>query len=165
MACPSASSCTVVGGYTDSSNRRYGLILTGGGSAWTPTKTAEPLLFSVACASVSSCTIGGDGAILVGAGANWKTINVPPAAAGTLLASVACPTTAPCAIAAQSPLSDGLQIVAGSGSQWAAFDVVPAGGVNGSAALTSIACPSPSTCVAVGDLSGTSGAVVATGPS
>lgn len=164
VACPSASSCTVAGGYQDSSGRNYGLILAGAGSAWTPTKTTHSWL-SVACASASSCTIGGDGAILVGAGANWKTINAPPAAAGTLLASVACPSTTPCAAVAESPLNDGLQIVAGGGSNWTAFDVVPAGGVNGEAVLTTIACPSPSTCVAVGDLSGASGGVVATGPS
>jgi Cutinase len=164
VACPSASSCTVLGGYQDSSGRSYGLILTGASSAWTPTKTTESL-FAVACPSVSSCIIGGDGVVLVGAGTNWKTINAPPAAAGTLLASVACPSTTPCAVAAQSPQNDGLQIVAGSGPNWTAFDVVPPGGINGQAVLTTIACPSPSTCVAVGDLSGASGGVVATGPS
>jgi hypothetical protein len=170
VACPSASSCTVVGSYQDSSNQNHGLILAGAGPAWAPTEAADgQFSWSVACPSVSSCTIGGDGVVLIGAGTTWKTINVPPLGAGTYLTSVACPSVSSCAFAAQTGINDALLMMIGTGSTWQAFEVAqPAGTGDGEAYFASVACPSVSTCVAVGGFEGASGGlqgVVATGPS
>lgn len=162
VACPAVSSCTVIGTYLNSAGYYRGLIDTGAGSAWTPTKVNAEPLFSVGCPSVSSCVIGATGAVYTGSGTTWRATSAPPVLGGDLLASVACPTAGACAIAAQSTSSYGLQIMAGAGTDWTAFNV-PAPGLLSDALFNAIACPAASTCVAVGNANDGQ-AVIAEGP-
>ena len=68
--CLSATECLVVGDYLDSNGQDHGLILTGAGTSWSPTTAPLPGnasttapgsvdLEAAACASASSCAIGG----------------------------------------------------------------------------------------------------------
>jgi hypothetical protein len=70
VTCLSATECLVVGDYLDTGGQDHGLILTGAGTSWSPmtaplpqnaSATAPGLvdLDAAACASASSCAIGG----------------------------------------------------------------------------------------------------------
>ena len=183
-ACPSASSCVVPGEYSDSSGFEHGLVLTGSGTSWTATEVLLPAnaddavisLASVACPSASSCVAAGsytdpsgNGQMLLvtGSGTSWTATEVPlPANAAPEpdfnLASVACPSASSCVAADSYTDSSGGQqglLVTGSGTSWTAAEAsLPA---NAAASpdvnLNSVACPSASSCVAVGDYNDSSG--------
>jgi hypothetical protein len=128
VACPSATSCVAVGNYLDSSGIWQGLIETKSGSAW---KTTEVTLPSNA---------DGDPSVQ--------------------LTSVACPSVTSCvAVGYYNDSTSGL-LVTGSGTRWTATEApLPADAQSGQLAyLTSVACPSASSCVAVGGYNGTSSA-------
>lgn len=66
VACQSATSCLAAGGYTDSSGKPQGLLLSGSGSSWTAAAAPLPAdawmagtLLAVACAPTTSCTVTG----------------------------------------------------------------------------------------------------------
>jgi hypothetical protein len=96
VACPTASACVAIGGYTDASGDGQMLLETGSGSSWTATTAPlpagagsganGPALASVACATASACVaIGwytdasGDGQVLLetGSGSSWTAAEAP----------------------------------------------------------------------------------------
>lgn len=125
VACSSASRCTVVGSYTDQSYRTGGLLLTGSGTSWTATQAPLP--------------------------ANAR----PNESAG--LNAVACPPAFPCAAVGSyisgtaSPGQTGL-LLTGSGSSWTPAESPLPGNANidPESSLSSLACTSADTCVAIG---------------
>jgi hypothetical protein len=122
-ACASARACAVAGHYTDVSNSVQGLLLTGAGTSWTAEEAPLP----------------------AGAGANPSVD----------LTSIACPSATTCVAAGYYTDASGGQqgiLLTGTGTSWTAEEApLPAGaGANPSVDLTSIACPSATTCVAAG---------------
>jgi CHAP domain len=177
IACPSAAKCVAVGDYTDSSDNSQGLLVTGAGSSWTATQallpsnsgTAAALLTSVACASASVCAATGEltssssdmnGLLLTMSGSSWTATKAPlPKGAGKnanpTISSVACPSLTKCiAVGSYTDSSGNVQglLETGLGSSWTANRApLPPNGAGGS--LSSVACPSTSACVAVGNYS------------
>ena len=195
VACASASSCVAVGSYTDSSGNGQGLLVTGSGTSWTVAEAPLPAnaaadpaacLISVACPSASSCVAAGgytdssgnqQGLLVTGSGTSWTAAEAPlPANAAADPApffpgSVACASASSCVAAGFYTDSSGnIQgvLVTGSGTSWTAAEApLPANAAADPAAgLTSVACPSASSCVAAGfytDSSGNRQGVLVTG--
>jgi hypothetical protein len=123
----------VTGTYNDSSGNRPGLVLTGAGTSWTATEAPKP----------------------AGAGAD-------PADDPAGLGSVACSSASSCAAAGNYTDSSGNPqgwLLTGSGTSWTATEApLPAGAAADPAdELFSVACPSASSCVAVGSYTDSSG--------
>lgn len=150
----------------------------GGGETWTPVAAPVPSnaiayravqLYSAACMSADSCvavgsyvdnSFTGQGLLVTGRGTTWTASEAPlPADVGAYqeasLESVACPSPTRCvAVGWYIDSSRHYQplLVTGSGAHWTAINVtLPIGA--GLTSLSSVACPSASTCVAVGDSS------------
>jgi hypothetical protein len=182
VACPSATSCTVAGVYTDSSGNQEGLLLTGAGAAWAATEIPLPAgaaanadLFpaSVACQSVSACTVTADyldasgnsqGLLLTGSGTSWTATKAPlPANAATdasvTLTSTACPSATSCTVAGlydSTTSQDGL-ILTGQGSTWKASEApMPAQGQI-MQWLGPVTCVSATACLVTGTYSPSTG--------
>jgi hypothetical protein len=176
VACPSASVCVAVGGYTDSSGNQQGLLLATRGSSWTATKAPLPAgaatnpnadLPDVACPSASACVAVGSytdssgnqqGLLLATRGSSWTATKVPlpagaAASAAASLSAVACPSVAACAAAGMYTNSSGRAqglLLATRGSSWTASRA-PLPGSAPAGWLASVACPSTATCAAAGD--------------
>ena len=186
VACPSASSCVAAGDYTDSSGNGQGLLVTGSGTSWTAAQAPLPAnaaadpevgLTSVACPSASSCVAAGfytnssgnqPGLLVTGSGTSWTAAEAPlPANAAAdsdpfFPGSVACASASSCVAAGFYTDSSGnIQgvLVTGSGTSWTAAEApLPANAAADPAAgLTSVACPSASSCVAAGFYTDSSG--------
>ena len=133
VACPSASACVIAGTYVDSSGFSRGLLEWGSGTSWQATESPLP----------------------------------DSAARSSSLESVACTSPSSCvAVGGRGyggGISDGM-IVTGSGTSWT---VTKAPNLPNTptqvTGLSSVSCPSPSACVAVGsdyDGSGNTGVIV-----
>jgi hypothetical protein len=181
VTCPSSTSCVAVGSYTDSSGTPQILVVTGWGASWTAAEASLPAdagsspelsLSAVACPSTTSCTAIGSylnssgntrGLLVTGAGASWTATAAPlPANAVTTgqtaqLSAVACPSTTSCVAVGSYYLSSSASpvglLVTGSGTSWTASEApepANAPATNQDAPLSAVACPSTSSCVAVG---------------
>lgn len=130
VACPSASACAAVGDYQNSAGHQEGLLVTGPGAS----------------------------------GTSWKATQVPlPAGAATepfvTMSSIACASASLCvAVGWYHDSSGNIQglLVSGSGTSWKATRApLPAPApADPQVFLKSVACASPSTCVAAGFSSG-----------
>jgi len=176
VACPSATSCVISGGYTDTSGNAQGMIVTGSGTSWTAIEAPLPAqgepgvqLGAVTCASASSCVVlgtyggnaetQGNGLILTGSGTSWKATEAPLPANGAInygvsLSSVSCPSTTSCIVVGQYIITGGYEglLLTGSGTSWSATQApLPANGATVNEEwLTSVACPSTSSCAVAG---------------
>jgi hypothetical protein len=180
IECISTVVCTAVGSLTDSSGNGQGLIDTLSAGTWNATEAPLPsnagaspsaILFSVACASVDSCTAIGDyvdtsdsfqGLIETWSGGTWEAVEAPvPSGAGTddgevRLSSVTCPSTLSCTVV--GTYDNGTSASVGlidtlSGGDWEAIaPPVPSNANEGSqdVPLSSVTCTSARNCVAVG---------------
>ena len=175
IACPSASKCVAVGSYQTTTGTTA-LLLSWTGSSWTAVKaplpsgaaTAHPNagLYALACPSVSKCVAvgayrntSGHSApmVMTGAGTSWTAARLPvPAkvAGGQLYNnfSVTCPSISRCIAVGNYSLARQMSgvVFTMTGSAWtAAVAPVPSGAPPGSY-LSSVACPSTSACLAVG---------------
>jgi CHAP domain len=142
LVCPSTTACVAEGTYRDSSGSDQGFLVTGSGTTWTAAKAPLP------------------------AGA----ISDPnrPEPLRTSLTSAACPSAGECVAIGQYEDSSGNtegMLLTGSGTTWTATEApLPGDAINdpGSAypfraSLASVACPSASECVAVGEYQDSSG--------
>jgi hypothetical protein len=130
VTCTSVKSCVAVGNYVDASGRTQGLLDTKSAASWTAIKAPLP----------QGARLGSQGAGLY---------------------SVACPSSSRCIAVGDyfnSSGHDQALMVIGSGSSWTARNVpLPADpGTTPIYSLISVACPSPSKCVAVGSYSSSS---------
>ena len=153
VACPSATSCVISGGYTDISGEAQGMIVTGSGTSWTAIEAPLPAqddsgvqLGAVTCASKSSCVVlgtyggnaetQGNGLILTGSGTSWKATEAPLPPNGTInygvsLSSVSCPSTTSCVVVGKYVITGGYEglLLTGSGTTWTATQApLPANG-------------------------------------
>jgi Cutinase len=175
VACPSAASCVAVGSYfvdvnpTSPAGYNAGLVETLSGGTWTPAQTpvesfSQTSLAFVTCTSASSCVAAGDdnGTPLLEAlsGTTWTPTDapLPSDASGGVSAvnSVACLPASSCVAVGiynwfDIGLSQGL-LLSGSGTSWTAAEAPVPSGVAATAdvILSSVACVSVSSCVAVG---------------
>jgi hypothetical protein len=178
VACPSATSCIAVGSYDHSGGASPGLLVTGSGTSWTATQAPLPgnasqyvdaPLQSIACPSTTSCVAAGyyddtsvheDGYLVTGSGTSWAATQAPlPANAApgiALLQSVACASTTSCVAVGtytdSSGNTEGL-VLTGSGTSWTATEApLPADATAGNpnVSLGSVACPSTTSCIAIG---------------
>ena len=124
VTCPSATSCVAVGSYMDSSGSWQGLIETMSGSSWQATEVTLP-----------GNADGDPNAYLV---------------------SVACPSATSCVAVGYYNDSTSPLLATGSGTNWTATEApLPANAQTGQYAyLESVACPSATSCVAVGGYNG-----------
>ncbi len=190
VVCPSTSSCVAVGFYADSSGSSQGLLETLSGTTWTATEApvttahSQADLVSVACASASSCAAAGEyrdssgnrqGLLDTLSGTTWTATEAPvPAGAfvdpNANLVSVACPSATSCvAVGAYTSSSGGAEglLETLSGTTWTATEAPLPPGASQTAGPVSVACPSVSSCVAVGyytDSSGNIEGLLLTGP-
>jgi hypothetical protein len=145
-----------------------------GSASWTATQaplTGSALtgqLLAVACSSAADCTavgVSGTLAMLVYRSAGtWKPAAVPlPSSSATdaRLTAVACPSGSACLAAGQYRSSGRLQgmLLSGHGSAWTAtMAPLPAkAAAEPDVSLAAVACTSASSCVAVGQYTGSSG--------
>ena len=179
VACPS-SSCAAVGSYADSAGNSHIVVDWGSGSSWTPvdaplpgdaiiSASGGPGIAAEACAAGSSCVLAGDyansagsqGLLIAGSGTSWTATKAPvPGNAapnpGVSIYSVACPSAAFCVAVGTYTDSTGEQqglLLTGTGSSWKATQApLPS---NAAATpgpyLSSVACESAASCVAVGN--------------
>jgi hypothetical protein len=185
VSCASASSCVAAGDYTDSSGSQRGLLETLSGTTWAPVKAPLPAgaaadpqsdLESVSCASVSSCVVGGRyadssdpqlGLLETLSGTTWTATKAPVpagarAAQDTDLTSSACAPASSCvAVGFYFDSSSNLRALLEtlSGTTWTATSApAPAGAAaDPNPELFSVSCASPSSCVAAGYYTDSSG--------
>ena len=178
----SRSSCVAAGTYTDSADEQAAFLETGSWNKWTPGDATLPAstyaaIQAIACASATSCTAAGyytdpagddQGLLVAGSGTSWTAAEAPlPANAATdpeaQLPAVACTSSSSCIAAGDYTDSSGniwALLVTGSGTSWtAAAAPLPANAASSSqdARLYAIACPSKTSCVAVGTYTDSSG--------
>jgi hypothetical protein len=170
VACPSPSTCTVVGQYLDRAHITVALVEHSDGSHWTvqpapnpPGANSETSLNGVSCPSPSDCTAVGDHQDAIGDdftlaehwdGSHWTIQHSPTLnshAGGTLL-GVSCPSPSDCTAVGFyiSRTGNGVTLVEHwNGSHWT---IQPSANLPGDYynILNGVACPSPSACTAVG---------------
>ena len=174
VSCASASSCTAVGTYPDTSDDTDGLAEAFSNGAWAPRELPVsaasgglPELTAVSCPSVSFCAVAGQylnasdaarGLLMTESGGSWKvaTAPFPPGAPGGSSykeQAISCATAQSCVIAgiyndASGQYSDLLTL---SGGVWAGGNVpAPPDSATGEGGVQGVSCPSASFCVAVG---------------
>ncbi len=169
VACGSPARCAAVG-----TSGTSALLVSGAGQDWTsvgvPVPVSSPTstrLVAVTCPSSSVCVAAGDytaagqqqGLLLTGAGSSWTATRAPlPAGTGrrpdASVLSVACATSTQCVAVGKysSGKSDDALLLTGAGSSWTSMQApLPADAAAAPAAqLVSVACPSATTCTAVG---------------
>lgn len=174
VACPS-SSCAAVGSYTDSAGNSHIMVDWGSGSSWAPVEAPLPGdaisagITAEACAAGSSCVLAGgyvnsagdQGLLITGSGTSWAAGRAPVpgnAAANpdVSINSVACPSAVFCVAVGTYKDSSGNQqglLLTGSGSSWNATQAsLPSNAAATSGpSLSSVACESAASCVAVGN--------------
>jgi hypothetical protein len=180
IACSAAGSCVMVGQYVDSSGNTDGLLVTGSGTSWTPSEAPLPgdataagyvELNSVACESATKCVAAGqyqrssglEGLMLTGSGTSWTPAAAPVPTNAIAdpqvdLDSVACPSASWCVTAGSYPAVapgggqtiPGLAVI-GSGTAWNTTSApLPGNAESSTTYMMAIACPSKTSCVAVG---------------
>jgi hypothetical protein len=169
VSCTSATTCTVVGNYSQSHKPFAELTLaeTWNGTTWTiqPTPNAAGWgdLNAVSCTSPTACTAVGWGTqqeqplAEVWDGATWtaQAPAQPPGAAQTPLAGVSCPAQGACLAVGNAFFNDpsAWQTLteAESGSTWTIQPSPSPAGALG-ATLSGISCPAATSCAAVGSV-------------
>ena len=168
VVCTSTTSCTAVGSDTNTSGP--GIVATNdGGTVWTaetPPSGSSGSLISIACPSSTTCIALGwivnqsfpiisttDG------GATWTMpggISESPSVYE--LDHIACSSTSACVVVGEATVNDGpglVEATSNGGTTWATQNAPTS-----SLAFKGVVCPATDGCIAVGDGSDTSGAIV-----
>jgi hypothetical protein len=172
-----------VGSYVDNLGNRQGMLVTGHGNSWTATRAPLPAsatvpgaeLSAVACPQTTSCVAVGSysgdalGLLVSGGAASWTATRapVPAGAAANPKASfraIACYAGSCAAVGSYTDTagsSQGMLVTRRGSEVTAAAAPLPAGAAarqgRPGAQLGSVACPSASACVAVGEYTDTAG--------
>jgi hypothetical protein len=181
ISCPVPGSCAAVGLYEDGSGQETGALLTLSGGSWTavaaplPANATAPFaseVTSVSCPAAGSCEAVGayspeHGLLLSLSGGTWTATEAPlpaDAADEAFILSVSCPAVGTCfaAGAYDNTAGSGVPVIESiSGVSATPLEApLPANASTspGSEAfLLNIACPSTSSCEAVGKYSSTAG--------
>ncbi|MGB7051003.1 MAG: hypothetical protein WBG41_05490, partial [Acidimicrobiales bacterium] len=185
ISCPAPGSCAAVGLYEDASGQAAGALLTLSDGTWTaieapvPANAAPPVaseVTSVSCPATGSCEAVGvysgspeNGLLLSLSGGTWTATQAPlPANAAVpntaLIVSVACPAVGNCTATGAYETTAGTAvpvIESISGASATPLEAPLPANASSSAGsegfLLNIACPSTSSCEAVGRYSSTAG--------
>jgi hypothetical protein len=169
VSCTSASACTAVGDYTNSSGHQFTLAERWNGASWTIQNTPSSSgvgLYGISCTSPSACTAVGSSATgtLAAAwnGTVWTTQATPNPAGATdsSLDGVFCTSASACTATGQyrpSPQSWATLAETWNGTSWTIQNTPNPSGATYSF-LNDVSCTSASTCTAVGDYSPNQGA-------
>jgi hypothetical protein len=169
VSCTSASACTAVGYYTDSSGTDVTLAEAWNGTSWSiettpdPSSAQESYLIGVSCISASACTAVGEYNDSSNAefalaeawnGTSWSTESTPDpsGAEGSLFNGVACNSDGTCTAVGGYTDSSGTQdslAEAWDGTAWSVQTTPNPSGVEASS-LSGVSCTSASACTAVG---------------
>jgi hypothetical protein len=171
VQCPTASSCTTVGFYSDTTGASHGLIDSWNGGGWTPTAAPEPAgtigaqLGAVSCPSPNFCAAVGQyadsgdhnwGLIETFSGGTWTGTTAPQPAAEpetnqyAFLWELNCPTPSYCIVAGEfenTPTSDAATLLTYSAGSWSAALAPVPSDASGSSYGRTVACDSPVACV------------------
>jgi hypothetical protein len=175
VSCPKLGMCAAIGDYVNTTNHEYGLTETLTNGTWTPAAVPGPSegLTSVACPASGSCYAVGDGVIATLSDGSWETGTLPaagldpPAQSVYGVNAISCPTAGSCAVFGEYTDTSGLEhgyIAKLADGTWTArtapiSGLKPAPNPSANAgqppydpSITSraIACPTASSCVAVG---------------
>jgi hypothetical protein len=183
VSCPSPSACTAVGYFDNRSGHSETLVESWDGTGWsrTPSPNAGPasayssasgpahdLLNGVSCPSSSSCTAvgtyvtaagGQESLILSWDGVAWSVVASPDNSAPSdsdALNGVSCPSSRDCvAVGELQPSSSGGRTLVESfdGTRWSLLPSHEVGPPSLDDALAAVSCPSPRSCLAVGNAS------------
>jgi hypothetical protein len=183
VSCPAPGSCAAVGLYQDASAQEVGALLTLSGGTWTAIRAPLPGNASVAdevldvsCGAAGSCEAVGiyagspqNGLLLSLSGGTWTATEAPlPADAAVpnaaFMVSVSCPAAGTCAAAGtyQNAAGNSVPLIESiSGGVVTPFEGPLPANASSSAgsggSLLGIACPSTSSCEAVGGYDSTAG--------
>jgi hypothetical protein len=170
ISCSSATSCTAVGDYFDSSNTQVTLAERWNGTRWSVKATPNPTgaqsaeLTGISCSSATSCVAVGDYFDSSNAqvtlaekwnGTRWsvKATPNPAGAQSAELTAVSCSSPASCVAVGAEHDSTGASVTlaeAWNGKHWS-LQATPNPGGAGFSRLTGVSCASGTSCVAVGD--------------
>jgi len=158
ISCPSTAVCFAVG--TTASGQTILKRSTDAGSSWTSLSGAASgaMFTAIACPDVEHClAVGGTGDALVttDGGDDWGRLNLPSSAPNQL-SSVSCFDSNHCwvAIAPTFMISGSatVDVTTDGGATWTSSATIePPGAIGFSLGLSSIACPTVSECVGVGN--------------
>ena len=170
VSCVSSSSCIAVGSSEAPGTFSRRLAERWNGASWSIENTPVPSgattseFNAVVCVSASNCTIAGDTGFQGGIGGNaliehwngssWSLPTVPvPPGSDSFLTSVSCAGSSVCKAVGQSTDNDtgdeSTLIESWNGTSWS-IDPSPNPPTD-SAALKSVSCSGPTSCIAVGD--------------
>jgi hypothetical protein len=176
VSCPSPTTCTAIGGYTNSSGIGATLAERWNGSGWTiqatptPTGASSSGLSSVSCPSPTTCTAVGGYTANKGSGATlaegwtrsgWAIESTPDASGASFssLNGVSCPSSTTCTAVGTYTEGTGASATLAerwSSNSWAIQTTPNASGGTGSG-LSGVSCPTTTTCSAVGGYTDASG--------
>lgn len=177
VSCASASSCTAVGSYSDTSGTIHYMVVTFSGGSWTPQEApasppsgGPPQINAMSCPSASFCAVVGDyqdasgdprGLLMTKSGGKWTaaTAPVPSTAPGgypVFEHAVSCVSAQSCAIGGSYNNASGTEqhddLLTLSGGAWMGGNVpAPSNSATGEGSVLAVSCWSASSCVAVGD--------------
>jgi hypothetical protein len=183
VSCPQPGMCAVAGEYVNTSDREEGLTETLTDGTWTPAAVPGPPdgLLSVTCPASGSCYAVGGGFVATLSGGSWQTAALPTAGltpAGQSVYAVnaiSCPAVGSCKAFGEYSDTSGLEhgyIAKLAHGTWTA-EKAPTSGLKPPPSPTAnpddptndqainsggIACPTASSCVAVGYYEDTAGA-------
>jgi len=174
VSCTSATACTAVGNYSDSSGNTWTLAEAWNGATWVvqptpnPSATTNAVLSGVSCSSSTTCTAVGhySGSTMIATlaetwnGTKWVIHKSPnPAGASVIeLLAVSCATGLVCSAVGFSLNSSDVDVVLAegwNGTKWV-IQKTPAPSGTSSAVLRGVSCISSTACTAVGDGLGSS---------
>lgn len=173
VSCTSATACTAVGGYSNSSVASEPLVESWDGTTWTVQATPSvaggtyPFLYSVSCSSGAACTAVGTyndasaGALIeMWNGTNW-TIKTPPTLPSTFvrLSGVSCTAANACTAAGDYTNSSSVDLPlaeAWNGTDWTIQATPSPSGASGSS-LVGVSCTAATVCTGVGNYTSSSG--------
>jgi len=162
VSCTSESACTAVGSYlkegkTKTLAERYN------GSTWSIQTTPNPesgsaQLLGVSCPSITSCKAVGkrEGETFAESwnGSEWTIVSTPnPAGTERRLEKVSCNSASACmAVGSYTPSGEARKAFAESwnGSTWSVLTVPKPTAAKGAVELSSVSCPTSTSCYAVG---------------
>jgi hypothetical protein len=175
VSCTSASACTAVGGYENSSGANQTLAERWNGTSWTIHATTNPgpesdYLYGASCASASACTAVGFQQLNTGTkvtlaerwnGTSWTTQTTPnPAGPTDIFSGVSCTSASACTAVGSyaesnaeptGPFAEGW-----NGTTWTVQTTLSPAGTDDSP-LNAVSCTAASACTAMGEYQNSSG--------
>jgi hypothetical protein len=170
VSCPSSTTCSAVGDYTNHAGTAVTLAERWNGASWSIQRTANPtgaldsFLAGVSCASATVCTAVGDSTNDASAtaplaerwnGASWSIQRTPKPTGATFskLVGVSCPSATTCIAVGSFINHAGTSMIVAerwTGTSWSIQRTANPAGAKDSE-LVDVLCASPTACTALGD--------------